>query len=52
MGKDKLEERRWEDGVKGSLKEVLCVVVDWIRLAQNRNQWSVHMIIVVIYGVL
>lgn len=52
MGKDKLGERGEESGVKVSLREVLCVVVDWIRLAQYRNQWSAHMTIVVVYRVL
>jgi hypothetical protein len=31
--------RRWEDGVRMDLREIGLGVVDWIRLAQDRNQW-------------
>jgi hypothetical protein len=30
--------RRWEDNIKMDLKEMGCVVVDWIHLAQNKDQ--------------
>jgi hypothetical protein len=32
--------RRWEDGIKMDLREIgLGGVVDWIRLAQDRDRW-------------
>jgi hypothetical protein len=31
--------RRWEDGIKTDLREISLGDVDWIRLAQDRNQW-------------
>jgi hypothetical protein len=31
--------RRWEDGVKMDLREIGLGVVDWIRLAQDRDRW-------------
>lgn len=33
----RVRECGWDDVVKGSLNEVLCVVVDWIRLDQSKN---------------
>jgi hypothetical protein len=31
---------RWEDNIKMDLKEIGMCVMDWIRLAQDRNQWQ------------
>jgi hypothetical protein len=31
--------RRWEDDIKTDVKEVVWKVVDWIHLAQDRDQW-------------
>jgi hypothetical protein len=31
--------RRWEDGVRMDLREIGLGGVDWIRLAQDRDQW-------------
>jgi hypothetical protein len=31
--------RRWEDGVRMDLREIGLGSVDWIRLAQDRDQW-------------
>ena len=31
--------RRREDNIKIDLQEVVCGVVDWIGLAQNRDRW-------------
>jgi hypothetical protein len=31
--------RRWEDGIRIDLREIGLGGVDWIRLAQNRDQW-------------
>jgi hypothetical protein len=30
---------RWEDNIKMDLQEVECRVMDWIRLAQDRDRW-------------
>jgi hypothetical protein len=30
---------RWEDNIKMDLKEVGCEVIDWIKLAQDREKW-------------
>jgi len=30
---------RWKDNIKMDLQEVGCGVMDWIRLAQDRNRW-------------
>jgi hypothetical protein len=32
--------RRWEDNIKMDLKIIGREVVDWIHLAQVRNQWQ------------
>ena len=32
--------RRWEDNIKMDLQEVGCGVMDWIKLAQNRERWQ------------
>ena len=32
--------RRWEDNIKMDLQEVGCGVMDWIKLAQNRDRWQ------------
>jgi hypothetical protein len=31
--------RGWEDNIKMDLEEIGCEVVDWIHLAQDRDQW-------------
>jgi hypothetical protein len=31
--------RKWEDGIRMDLREIGLGVVDWIRLAQDRDQW-------------
>jgi hypothetical protein len=31
---------RWEDNIKMDLKEVGCVYLDWIDLAQDRDRWQ------------
>jgi len=30
--------RRWEDNIKMVLEEVVCGVMDWIKLAQDRDR--------------
>jgi hypothetical protein len=30
---------RWEDNTRMDLGEIECEVVDWIHLAQGRDQW-------------
>jgi hypothetical protein len=32
--------RRWEDGIKMDLREISCGGMDWIQLAQDRDQWQ------------
>jgi hypothetical protein len=32
--------RRWEDGIRMDLSESGLGVVDWIRLAQDRDRWQ------------
>jgi hypothetical protein len=31
--------RRWEDGIRMDLREIVLWGVDWIRLAQDRDRW-------------
>jgi hypothetical protein len=31
--------RRWEDGIRMDLRDIGLGVVDWIRLAQDRDRW-------------
>jgi hypothetical protein len=31
--------RRWEDGMRMDLREIVLGGVDWIRLAQDRDRW-------------
>jgi hypothetical protein len=31
--------RRWEDNIKIDLRETVLDGVDWIHMAQDRNQW-------------
>jgi hypothetical protein len=33
--------RTWENNIKMGLREIRCNDVDWINLAQERNQWWV-----------
>jgi hypothetical protein len=33
--------RRWEDGIRMDLREIGWGSVDWIQLAQGRDQWRV-----------
>jgi hypothetical protein len=35
----KLPRRRWEDVIKLDLKEIQWGDIDWINLAQDRDQW-------------
>jgi hypothetical protein len=30
---------RWEDNIKMDLQEVECGVMDWIKVAQDRDRW-------------
>jgi hypothetical protein len=32
--------RRWEDNIKMNLRELGCSGMDWIDLAQDRDQWT------------
>jgi len=34
--------RRWEDNFRMDLREVVWECVDWMHLAQDRDQWWVH----------
>jgi hypothetical protein len=42
-GKRPLERprRRWEDNIRMALREIGLGGMDWIDLAQDRNQWRV-----------
>jgi len=31
---------RWEDNIKMDLQEVQCGVMDWIKLAQDKDRWQ------------
>ena len=31
---------RWEDNIKMDLKELGCVCMDWIELAQDKESWQ------------
>jgi hypothetical protein len=31
--------RRWEDNIRMDVREVGCVYVDWMELAQDRDRW-------------
>jgi len=31
---------RWEYNIRMNLKEIKCVVTDWIKLAHDRDRWS------------
>jgi hypothetical protein len=33
------QRRRWEDNIRMDPREVVCGGVDWIYLAQNKDQW-------------
>jgi hypothetical protein len=35
----KRHRRRWEDNIRMDLREIRWGGMDWINLAQNRNQW-------------
>jgi len=32
--------RRWEVNIKMDLQEVICGVMDWMELAQDRDRWG------------
>jgi hypothetical protein len=32
--------RRWEDNARMNFRDICREAVDWIRLAQDRNQWQ------------
>jgi hypothetical protein len=34
--------RRWEDNIRMDLRETGCGGMDWIDLAQDRDQWRAH----------
>jgi hypothetical protein len=34
---------RWEDDIRMNLREMRRDVVDWLQLAQDRNQWQTVM---------
>jgi hypothetical protein len=34
---------RWEDNIKMDLREVVWKCVDWIHLAQDKDQWRAHL---------
>jgi hypothetical protein len=34
--------RRWEDNIRMYLREVVWKVMDWIHVAQVRDQWRAH----------
>jgi hypothetical protein len=31
--------RKWEDGIRMDLREIVLWGVDWIRLSQDRDRW-------------
>jgi hypothetical protein len=31
--------RKWDDNIRMDLREIRCEHVDWIHLAQDRDQW-------------
>jgi hypothetical protein len=33
--------RRWEDDIRMDLREIWWEVVDWMHLAQDRDQWRI-----------
>jgi hypothetical protein len=37
---------RWADNIKMDLQEVGCGGMEWIELAQNRDRWRAHVIVV------
>jgi hypothetical protein len=39
--------RRWEDNVRTDLREIGLEGVDWIHLAQNRDQWRAHVNLII-----
>jgi hypothetical protein len=42
-GKRPLGRRRWVDDIKMDLREVGCGGMDWINLAEDRDQWRALM---------
>ena len=48
MGKRQLGKprRRWEDNIKIYIQEVVCEVMDWIYVAQDRDRWRALMSVV------
>jgi hypothetical protein len=33
--------RRWEDNIKMDIRGIVWNIVDWIHIAQNRDQWRI-----------
>jgi hypothetical protein len=33
---------RWEDNIKMNIQEVVCGVMDWIELTQDRDRWQAN----------
>jgi hypothetical protein len=33
--------RSWEDNIRIDLREIRCETVDWIQVAEDRDQWRV-----------
>jgi hypothetical protein len=44
--------RRWKDIVKIDLEEIGFQTVDWIHMAQNRDQWRAVMNTTALFGIL
>jgi hypothetical protein len=42
--------RRWVDNFRTDLRETGCKDVDWIHLAQNRDQWRALLNTAVTFG--
>jgi hypothetical protein len=42
---------KWEDNIKMDLQEVGCEVMDWIDVAQDRDEWQALVNVKLIYSV-